>query len=132
MDYTLLGHPPEPLYLWNTFLSETLHAYMTEFSRRSSTVSYVDNLQVLAQSLGALHQGIITMQTWCDTWRLELDGDKSYVWSTEAEIRNDAPALGWKVAKTAKDLGAQMNYGKSNCNNVQVARLQSLADLCPN
>ena len=109
----------------------TLHSYMTEFSRRSSTISYVDNLELLAHTLGALNQGIVTMQTWSDTWKLELDQDKSYVWATEASVRKEAKSLGWNVVTSAKDLGAQMNYGKSSHVSVQTARLASLETIWP-
>ena len=109
----------------------TLHSYMTEFSRRSSTISYVDNLEILAHTLGALQQGIVTMQTWSDTWKLELDHEKSYVWATDAATRHEAKALGWEVETSAKDLGAQMNYGKSAHVGVQTKRIQSLATVWP-
>ena len=104
---------------------------MNEFSRRSCTISYVDNLELLARSLGALQQGIITMQTWSDIWKLDLDAEKSYIWSTEAHTRKEAQLMGWKIEQAAKDLGAQMNYGKKGQVSAQTQRIQSLDGVWP-
>ena len=51
---------------------------MNEFSKRCGTISYVDNLELLARALGPLQQGVLTMQTWTEMWKLELDQEKSY------------------------------------------------------
>ena len=109
----------------------TLHCYMSEFSKRSCTISYVDNLELLSRSLGALQQGIITMQTWSDIWKLELDEEKSYIWSTEARSRKDAMQFGWKVEQAAKDLGAQMNYERKGQVSAQAQRIQALDGIWP-
>ena len=71
------------------------------------------------------------MQTWCDLWQLELDREKSYLWATNNETRQDAQVLGWKVCKAAKDLGAQMNYGRSRQVTVVTDRIASLEHLWP-
>ena len=109
----------------------TLHSYMNEFSRRSNTISYVDNLEVLARTLGSLQQGIITMHTWSELWNLDLDADKSYIWSTEAKTRREAAELGWAVEEKAKDLGAQMNYGKKGHIGTQTTRIYALEGIWP-
>ena len=62
------------------------------------------------------------MQTWTEMWKLELDEDKSYIWTTTAGTRKEAKVLGWDVVKSAKDFGAQLNYGKSNSVKVQTQR----------
>ena len=90
----------------------TLHSYMNEFSRRSCTISYVDNLELLARSLGALQQGIITMQTWSDIWKLDLDAEKSYIWSTEAHTRKEAQLMGWKIRTSSQRSGCSNELWK--------------------
>lgn len=107
----------------------TLHSYMKEFSRLCSTISYVDNLELLAGSIGGLQHGVLTMQVWTEMWKLDLDEEKSYIWTTEAETRKEARVLGWDVTRSAKDLGAQLNYGKSNSIRVQTQRFESLAPI---
>ena len=68
-----------------TLAGISLHAYMNEFAKRSRTLSYVDNLELLATALWDLQTGIISMQTWSDMWKLELDQEKSYVWATDCK-----------------------------------------------
>ena len=97
-----------------TLAGISLHHYMKEFSRRSRTLSYVDNIELLGKALWDLQCGIISMQTWTSMWKLELDIEKSFIWATDADMRKDAQRLGWNVCLSAKDLGAQMNYGRSN------------------
>ena len=109
----------------------TLHSYMTEFTRRCDTISYVDNIELLARQLGHLQHGVLTMQTWTEMWQLELDEEKSYLWTTKASGRKEAKVLGWDVARSAKDLGAQLNYGKSKTIQVQAQRFAGLDGLWP-
>jgi hypothetical protein len=72
----------------------TLHSYMNEFSKRCDTISYVDNIELLARHLGSLQHGVLTMQTWTEMRKLELDEDKSYLWTTKATGRKEAKVLG--------------------------------------
>eukprot|EP00435_Cladocopium_sp_Y103_P006601 s6546_g2.t1 len=106
-----------------------MHAYMTEFARRSPTVSFVDNLELLANSTWDLHQGILTLQTWSDLWKLELDAAKSYVWSTAVGLHPALSRLGWKIEITARDLGAQLHYGRQNRVALQLERFEALEPL---
>ena len=109
----------------------TLHSYMNEFSKRCGTISYVDNLELLARALGPLQQGVLTMQTWTEMWKLELDQEKSYIWTSEAGTRKEAKMLGWNVVRSAKDLGAQLNYGRSRSVKSQTQRFTSLDSIWP-
>ena len=109
----------------------TLHSYMNEFSKRCGTISYVDNLELLARALGPLQQGVLTMQTWTEMWKLELDQEKSCLWTSEAGTRREAKMLGWNVVRSAKDLGAQLNYGRSLSVKTQTQRFSSLDSIWP-
>ena len=109
----------------------TLHRYMNEFSKLCGTISYVDNLELLVRALGTLQQGVLTMQVWTEMWKLELDQEKSYIWSCEAGMRKEAKVLGWNVVKSAKDLGAQLNYGRSSNVKVQTQRFLALDTVWP-
>ena len=75
--------------------------------------------------------GVLTMQTWTEMWKLELDEDKSYLWTTKATGRKEAKVLGWDVVQSAKDLGAQLLYGKSRNIQVQVQRFAGLETMWP-
>eukprot|EP00435_Cladocopium_sp_Y103_P043109 s1838_g12.t1 len=114
-----------------TIAGISLHCYMQEFGRLCRTLSYVDNLELLAKRVWDVHTNILALQTWCDMWRLELDLEKSYIWATDPVARADAVKLGWTVSKSSKDLGAQMNYGRSGDVNAMTQRIASLAPLWP-
>lgn len=66
------------------------------------------------------------MQAWTEMWKLELDHEKSYIWTSEAGARKEAKMLGWNVVRSAKDLGAQLNYGRSKSIKTQTQRFTSL------
>ena len=106
-----------------------LHQYMRIFAGTTLTLSYVDNIEILAQDLGHLQTAIICLQTWTSMWHLELDQDKSFTWATDAKTRTAATQLGWKTETSAKDLGAQMTYGAKKTISVQKGRIDSLAPL---
>jgi len=57
----------------------TLHSYMNEFSRRCGTISYVDNLELLARALGPLQQGVCTCKhgPTCGNWNLIMKNPTS-------------------------------------------------------
>ena len=59
-------------------------------------------------------------------WHLELDYKKTYTWSTTADGRNALQCLGWEVRESAKDLGAQMTYGRRKSVKEQQVRLDAL------
>eukprot|EP00435_Cladocopium_sp_Y103_P028919 s1865_g7.t1 len=114
-----------------TLAGISLHHYMHEFGRRCRTLSYVDNLELLAKMVWDVHANIMVMQAWCSMWHLELDIEKSFLWATDPKERADAAKLGWNISKSSKDLGAQMNYGKSGTVTAMVQRIASLAPLWP-
>ena len=79
------GCPLSPLAM--VVADWTYHAYMHFFSPSARSLSYVDNLAATTPSLGSLAQSIMVTQTFCELLDLELDGAKSYVWSTNPAHR---------------------------------------------
>ena len=107
----------------------TFHAYLQRYNGRCKEISYVDNLALLCRAEGDLHEGILCLQTWSEAWRLDLDKDKSYVWSTDKKTKNSLKNYTWRVAETEKDLGAAMAYGRHSAANIQKERIKSLEAL---
>eukprot|EP00434_Breviolum_minutum_P012912 symbB.v1.2.011380.t1/scaffold760.1/size164708/1 len=62
-------------------------------------------------------------------WGLELDEDKSYVWTTSTTARQELRRGRWRVAEMEKDLGASLAYGKKTAKKLQEARITSLEPL---
>ena len=108
-----------------------LHQYMRVFSGMTLTLSFVDNIELLAEDAWNLQRSIICLQTWMDMWKLDLDTDKSFVWAIDPSQRQEVGALGWKTETGTKDLGAQMAYGSRKTVQVQKSRIASLDGLWP-
>ena len=107
----------------------SLHRYMEVFSRRALTLSFVDNLELIAKEVWDLQSAIICMQTWTDSWGLELDAAKSFTWATQPGQRSELDQLGWQKETSMKDLGAQMVYGAKKSIAAQKTRLDALNPL---
>eukprot|EP00435_Cladocopium_sp_Y103_P014903 s4607_g3.t1 len=103
------------------------HKYMDVYSRVTS-LSFVDNLELLSRSTNALHDGVMVMRSWADMWALRLDEAKSYTWASNAAARVQCKMIG-PVKMHARDLGAPMTYGSKHSVADQLARIQSLKPL---
>ena len=103
------------------------HAYMAVFSPRVSSFSFVDNLGMTTSDPGSLAQGYNTAQCFVELLGLELDRDKTYVWSVKASQRRELRLLCLPVLEHARDLGGLMSYGRSVRNSTLRHRMQDLA-----
>jgi hypothetical protein len=90
------------------------HLYLTAYSQRVTPISYVDNFELIANTMRHLQQGILRADEWSEMWKMNLDRSKSFVWGTSSKLRKECQALGWKLNESAVDLGANMAYGKKN------------------
>ena len=86
----------------------TFHEYMRNFAPLSRELSFVDNLEILAQSTQQLQEAIVCVQTWIQMWDIPLDVGKSYTWASQKRKRDDLSLLGWRVVQKERDLGAAM------------------------
>ena len=102
------------------------HAYMRIHSPTTIPLSFVDNIELVENQLAQLATASVCVQTWADMWGLQLDNGKTYTWATTAEARQQLHAVGWPVRESAKDLGAQLTYGKRKSVKEQQSRLDSL------
>ena len=108
-----------------------MHKYQQVFAGHVLTLSFVDNIEMVATTAWQLHNSIITLQTWTDMWGLELDQDKSFVWTTSKTMKPEIASLGWAMEDQAKDLGAQMSYNAKRSVVVQRKRLEALEPWWP-
>ena len=106
------------------------HLNLQAYSQQVTPVSYVDNFELIANTMEHLQHGILCTEEWSEMWQMSLDRSKSFVWGTSAKLRKECQAMGWKLRESAVDLGANMVYGKKN--NIQGAleRLNSIKPLC--
>ena len=102
------------------------HSYLRVFAPSAIPLSFVDNLELVEGQVSKLASATVCIQTWAQMWGLQLDDAKTYTWATTAELRQELQALGWSVRENAKDLGAQITYGKKKSVKEQQSRLDSL------
>ena len=105
-------------WIWDT--------YHHTFSAGSVPVSYADNFEILASSVGSLMRGFVSLETYMDTWNMELDAKKTYFWSTVATDRTALRAAGKPICLEASDLGGAMTYCKRTGMGAQKVRVESL------
>ena len=104
------------------------HKYMDLYARVTS-LSFVDNLELLSRSPANLHDGILKMQAWSDMWALKLDAKKSYAWASTPSLRAQCKQINVEVKMHAKDLGAPMTYGSKHSVAEQLDRIKALKPL---
>ena len=100
--------------------------YQAHYAASSIPISYADNLELLAVDLGSLMTGFASLETYAELWALELDGPKTFFWSTQAASRSALRRLGKTVVLEAPDLGGAMTYCRRTGLGSQRARLESL------
>ena len=105
--------------------------YFTIYGGGCLLTSFVDNLQVLADSPGQLQQGRLLAQTFLEALDLDLDPVKSYGWGTTPHYRKALRALGIPVKLAERDLGAQMTFSKVKWTQSGTARILSISHIWP-
>ena len=121
------GCPLSPVAMVLTDLSLSL--YNRAFAPAVQSISYVDNWSCLAHQVGALATGINTTRTFCDSLSLELDPQKTYVWSAGTAGKRDLAALGIPVLDSTRELGGTLAFGSRVRNAAVAARCRSLDPL---
>ena len=100
--------------------------YQSVFAPSTVPMSYVDNYEVLANSIGELLTGFATLETFMEMWTLDLDSSKTFFWSTSAQDRSSLRALGKPVCLQNSDLGGALTYCRRTGMGSQRTRFESL------
>ena len=106
-----------------------LATYLKVYAPQIAAPAFVDNLQLLASSVGTLHHGVGVLSTFLEAWDLKLDPRKSFAWAMSTHDRKFLRLLQYQVLYSAKDLGAQMCYSKLSRSQVAQQRLESVQPL---
>ena len=87
------------------------HLYQAHFAPRATSISFVDNLEILAHTPGALLQAMVAQETFLDMFQLSIDLDKTYLWAVHPRDRQQLGLLKHRISLKDKDLGGHMTYG---------------------
>ncbi|CAJ1449680.1 unnamed protein product [Effrenium voratum] len=87
------------------------HLYQSHFSPRATSISFVDNLEIVSNQPGALLQAVVSQDTFLEMFQLSIDADKTYLWAVQPQHRKQLALLGRRISQKDKDLGGHMTYG---------------------
>jgi len=93
-----------------TQLCFTWHLYMRVYCPSVRSLSFVDNLSVVAQVTGALAHGLVCLLEFFRLWNMKIDEGKSYCWALTTEQRRQLVALPFQRVEHARELGGVMSF----------------------
>ena len=105
------------------------HLYCQRYLPNVHAFSFVDNLALVSTTTDGIMQGKGVMDAWLNAFDLQIDGKKTYVWSTKSHDRGILRQTGYAIKTGAKDLGAQFQYGPKREASIRNDRLQSIQHL---
>lgn len=87
--------------------------------------SYVDNLEITTREAEDAIHGLNNLRRIMDILDLQLDDDKTFLWSNDAADRKLIRESNLPVKFWARDLGGHVQYGKQATNSVVTKRMAS-------
>ena len=87
--------------------------------------SYVDNLEITASQAEHTIQGLLNLRQIMYILDLQLDDDKTFLWSNDMADRKIIREADLPVKFWARDLGGHVQYGKMATNSVITKRMAS-------
>ena len=110
-----------------TQLCFTWHLYMRVYCPSVRSLSFVDNLSVVAQVTGDLVHGLAYLLEFFRLWNVKIDEGKSYCWALTTEQRRHLVALPFQKVEHARELGGVMSFTRRRFTGLQQQRLAKLA-----
>ena len=92
------------------------HRYLQVYAPSLRSLSFVDNLALIAPTPGLLMHGYALTGCYCDMLDLELDLGKTSVWSTSSTGRQVLQSQDLPVVAQARELGGILSYSQANRN----------------
>eukprot|EP00435_Cladocopium_sp_Y103_P020522 s3739_g5.t1 len=103
-------------------LDWALHVYQQNFAPIARTLSFVDNLSIISKITNNLVWAYFTLRAFLELWGLEIDSDKSYVWSTTSASRAFLKPLGLTMVGDVSELGGSLTFGSAARVRIFLAR----------
>ena len=106
-----------------------LHWWMDELSPHCTTLSFVDDWQLLVKDPQFVKGAMERLESFCAKVDLQLDKKKTYVWCLSAEGRRQLKQHGYRVEHGGRNLGAHLQLTLQHTNHTLQTRANSLHDL---
>ena len=112
-------------------LDDIMHRYMAAQYPLLRVLSFVDNWDFLTWSADAAIQQLTALLEFANLTDLTVDREKTYAWSTCAQVRTALRGQGLKVMHATKDLGAHVAFSRKRTNRTVTQRLDDLSQFWP-
>ena len=106
-----------------------LHWWMDELSPHCTTLSFVDDWQLLIRDPQYVQSAMNRLEAFCAKVDLQLDKKKTYVWCLSAEGRRQLKQQGYRVEHGGRNLGAHLQLTLQHTNHTLQTRVNALHDM---
>ena len=107
------------------------HKWIETQCQMAQPLSFVDDWQILTHEPDLIPQALAALEQFTTVIDLQLDPDKTFVWSPNANIRQMFRDGHFRYCNQAKSLGAQMQYTRRHAAKVLVSRIEEVQRLWP-
>jgi len=107
-------------------MDDIMHRYIAAQYPLLRVLSFVDNWDFITWNAQAATQQLDALLEFASLADLTVDRQKTYAWSTSAEVRANLRSLGIPVKHAAKDLGAHVAFSRQHTNSTVTSRLDAL------
>ena len=101
------------------------HRWMELMQPAVKVLSYVDDWQALANQASEVQAAFAEIQSFCKLLDIDIDGRKSFCWSTAADGRK-VLREGHEVKHNCRELGGHMNFTRFKTNYTVIERMQKV------
>ena len=109
-------------------LDWTLHVYQDQLAPSVRTMSFVDNISLMACNIEPLVMAFFSLKAFLELWGLQIDQDKSYCWGSNPRLRQLLLPLGISVLSDVTELGGSLTLGASRRVRLMIQRGTKLAN----
>ena len=110
-------------------INALVHAYMQHQHPQTVFTTYVDNYELQSATVEQTSVALNSLQKFCTLLDVQLDVNKTYKWSCDPMGRATLRASHELPVRSAKDLGAHMQYTGNQTNGSVLAKFKQLPEL---
>eukprot|EP00438_Fugacium_kawagutii_P020571 Skav226934 [mRNA] locus=scaffold965:110011:119532:+ [translate_table: standard] len=102
------------------------HIYMRHFCPRVRSLSFVDNLSLVADCPFDLAHGWVCLNTFFELWNLRVDLGKSYCWGLSKFFRDQLACFPIDVVPHSRELGGILSFSKRQHTGILNTRVSAM------
>ena len=91
--------------------------------------SYVDNIEITSPTAESAIESLHGLERFAALMDVQIDTDKTYLWSTDAECRRTIRQADFAIRQYARDLGGHVQYNLKVTNSTVTAKIAKMGPL---